>query len=246
MVAVNCVVGNGKRYHFRNSKRASSRTEDTFRPCLAFLLGYVHAVLLTLMVLRFVSMPRVSAGLKVMKQHQGTVMPHILIPALLILAVAATTAIADNTPPFKITTKRGNDRVDVKAEKDKVTFSVHSPFGISNAVIERADEKWPDAVVFRFHLKGLESFSVSNDKVKLEASVSSQDSKVRLWKDGKEDTPLDAKCPYWMEIQVVGSDGKPAKPIPLKDGYFELQLPKSIIEGNPKSITLTWIDFYRN
>lgn len=173
-------------------------------------------------------------------------MPHFLISWLLILAVAATTAIADDTPPFKITTKRDNDRVDVKTEKDKVAFSVHSPFGISNAVIERADEKWPDDVVFRFHLKGLENFSVSNDKVKLEASVSSQDGKVRLWKDGKEDTPLDAKSPYWMVIQMVGSDGKPTKTIPLKDGYFELKLPKAFFEGNPKSITLNWIDFYRN
>lgn len=173
-------------------------------------------------------------------------MPHILIPGLLFLAVAATTANADENPPFTITMKRDNDRVDVKTEKDKVAFLVHSPFGISNAVIERADEIWPDAVVFRLHLKGLENFSVSNDKVKLEASVSSQDSKVRLWKDGKEDTPLDAKSPYWIEIQMVGSDGKPAKTIPLKEGYFELQVPKAFFEGNPKSITLNWIDFYRN
>lgn len=173
-------------------------------------------------------------------------MPYILIPALLVLTVTATTAIADDTPPFKITTKRDKDRVVVKTVKDTVAFSVHSPFGISNAVIERADEKWPDAVVLRLHLKGLENFSVSNDKVKLEASVSSQDGRVRLWKDGKEDTPLDAKSPYWMEIQMVGSDGKPAKTIPLKDGYFELQVPKAFFEGNPKSITLNWIDFYRN
>lgn len=173
-------------------------------------------------------------------------MPHILISGLLFLAVAATTANADDKQPFTITMKRDNDRVAVKAEKDKVVFSVHSPFGISNAVIERADEKWPDAVFLRLHLKGLENFSVSNDKVKLEASVSSQDGKVRLWKDGKEDTPLDAKSPYWMEIQMVGSDGKPAKTSPLKDGYFEMTLPKAFFEGNPKSITLNWIDFYRN
>ena len=163
-----------------------------------------------------------------------------------LLAVAVTTAKADENPPFKITTKREDDRVEVKTEKDKVVFSVHSPFGISNTVIERADEKWPDALVLRLHLKGLENFSVSNDKVKLEASVSSQDGKVRLWKDGKEDTPLDAKSPYWMEIQMVGSDGKPTTTIPLKDGNIELQLPKAFFEGSPKSITLNWIDFYRN
>jgi hypothetical protein len=33
--------------------------------------------------------------------------------------------------------------------------------------------------------------------------------------------------------------------IPLKEGYFELQLPNVLFEGNPKSITINWIDFYR-
>ena len=173
-------------------------------------------------------------------------MSHFLISSLLVLAVAMTTAAGDDkAPPFKITTKRDNDRVEVKAEKDKTMFSVHSPFGISNTAIERTSEKWPDAVVLRLHLKGLESFRVTNDKVKLEASVSSQDGKVRLWNHGKEDAPLDTKSPYWMEIRLVGGDGKPAKAIPLKDGYFELALSKAFFEGNPKTITLNWIDFYR-
>jgi len=136
--------------------------------------------------------------------------------------------------------------VEVRADKDKTLFIVNSPFGISNAAIERTGEKWPDAVVLRLHLKGLENFKVTTDKVKLEGSVSSQDGKVRLWKDGKEDAPLDAKSPYWMTIRMIGGDGKPAKAIPLKDGFFEMMLPKAFMEGNPKTITVGWIDFYRN
>ena len=46
-----------------------------------------------------------------------------------------------------------------------------SPFGISQAVIEREGEKWPDAVALRLHLKGLESFRASNGKVTLDAAV---------------------------------------------------------------------------
>ncbi len=49
--------------------------------------------------------------------------------ALLVLAVAATTCPAGYTiPSFKITTKRADDRVDVKIENDKVIDSVQSPF----------------------------------------------------------------------------------------------------------------------
>jgi hypothetical protein len=39
---------------------------------------------------------------------------------------------------------------------------VQSPFGISHAVIERKCETWPDALVLRLHLKGLENFKVTS------------------------------------------------------------------------------------
>ncbi len=166
------------------------------------------------------------------------------IMILFALAVGVTISNRDH-PAFKITTKRDNDRVVVEAEKDKVVFSIYSPFGISKVVIGRADEKWPEAVVLRLHLTGLEKFIISNEKVKLEASVSSHDGRVRLWKDGKEDSLLDAKSLFWMEIRMIGADGKPAKTIPSKNGYFEMPLPKVLFEDNPKSISVHWIDFYR-
>lgn len=155
-----------------------------------------------------------------------------------------TPAVVDQ-PPFQITTKRETDTVEVNVEKDKTVLSLHSPFGISQAVIERTGEKWPITMMLRLHLKGLEMLRVTNGKVTLDAAVSSHDDTQRLWKDGKEDSPLDANSPYWMEILMFGGDGKPAKTIPLKDGYFEMQLPKAFFEDNPKSITVNWIDFYR-
>ncbi len=155
--------------------------------------------------------------------------------------------VGDGTPQFKITTQRDNDRVDVKFENDKVIFSVHSPFGISQVVIAPAGTKWPDAVMLRLHLKGLENFKVTNGKVTLEGSASLQNGKpmIRLWKDGQEDSTLDNKSPFWIDVRFLDGNGKPAKEIPLKDGYFELPLPKTLFEDNPK-ITLGWIDFYRN
>jgi hypothetical protein len=149
---------------------------------------------------------------------------------------------------FKITTKRKDDSVEVRSDKDKTVFAVKSPCGISQAVIERADDKWPEVVVLRLHLKGLSSFRASTGKVTLDAAVSIEEgkAKMRLWKDGKEDAPLDEKSPLWTDIRIVGSEGKPAKELPLKEGYFEMTLPRALFEGNPKSITLNWIDFYRN
>jgi hypothetical protein len=170
---------------------------------------------------------------------------------LLVVGLLPAFALADdaNAPKdqpvkFKITTKRDNDTVEVRAEKEKTVFIVKSPFGISQATIERTEEKWPEAVVLRLHLKGLESFRATNGKVTLDAAVSSQEGKVKV-RFGK-DSGKDEKSRFWMEIRMVGGDGKPAKEIPLKDGYFEVALPKAFFEGNPKSITVNWIDFYRN
>ena len=176
---------------------------------------------------------------------QRAAMKDFLIVAMLILTFSVKTC-ADDTPPFKITTKRSNDRLEVKSENEKGTFDVRSPFGISSTTIERTTERWPEKVVIQLRLTGLENFKVSTDKLKLEGSVSSQNGDVRIWKDGKEHSPLDSKSPYWMEIRIMDSDGKPTKVIPLRNGYFVMQLPKTFFEGNPKAFKLDWIDFYRN
>ena len=165
-----------------------------------------------------------------------------------VVAFLGTTMAVDKpTPQFNITTQRPDDKVAFKTEGDKTEFTIRSPFGISNAVIQRMGEKWPKAIVLRLHLKGLESLRIQNDKWTLAAAVSShrETPRVRLWKDKKEDHPIDTKSPYWMQILTLGSDRKPTTDVPLNEGYFEMQLPVALFEDNPESITIHWIDFYR-
>jgi hypothetical protein len=149
---------------------------------------------------------------------------------------------------FKFTTRKTDDAVEFHTGKDRTVFDIKSPSGISQAVVERQDARWPEVVTVRLHLKSLENFRASTDKLKLEAAVSDKEGKMkaRLWKDGKEDALLDEKSPFWMDIRALKGDGTPAAAIPLDNGYFEMTLPKTFFEGNPKSITLNWIDFYRN
>jgi hypothetical protein len=153
------------------------------------------------------------------------------------------------TPKFKITAKRDNDKVDVRVEPGEAIFSVHSPFGISEANVERLGPNWPARVVVRLHLKGLEHFRASNGHVVLEASASITSSgvqEIRLWKDGNEAAPLDATSPFWTKIRAIGDDGKLARKIPLERGFFQIELPTQFFAGNPRSIQFNWIDFYRN
>jgi len=181
----------------------------------------------------------------VQENHQRVTAMTRYLAILVVTFLGAGCAIAADESPFKITTKRNDDKIVATVESDKAVISVRSPVGISQAVIERNSEQWPDTVILRLHLKGLEGLKISNGKITLEAAVSSQDRTVRLWENDKEDSPLDSLSQYWTEIRLIGKDGKPTKGVPSDDGYFEMQLPGALLEGNPKSITINWIDCYR-
>lgn len=171
-----------------------------------------------------------------------------LLVVLASLVFSESVAASDPIPPvFSITTKRESDKVDVFVQDNTTVISIRSPFGISNAVVERRREKWPERVTLHVHLKGLENFQIANGKVTLEAAVSGygEQMRVRLWKDKNEDAPLDPKNQYWMEIRRIDGKRNPVQAGSLKEGYFEMKLPKQLLEDNSKSITISWIDFYR-
>jgi hypothetical protein len=175
-----------------------------------------------------------------------TARPNLLALCIVILASLPGTA-EDKTPTFNVKTRKMDDTVQAHGDGSKVIFLVKSRSGIGSATIERVEKTWPEAVALKLHLKGLESLVLSSGKVKLSVSVSSQGEKprVRLGKDDKEDEPLDQKNPLWMEVRILGSDGTPAQKLPLKDGWFEMTLPKALLDGNPPSLSVQWIDFYR-
>ena len=91
-----------------------------------------------------------------------------MIQYLVILVVTLLSegcASAADESPFNITTKRDDDKTEVTVRNDKAVISVHSPVGISQAVIERNSEQWPDTVILRLHLKGLEGLKISKGKI---------------------------------------------------------------------------------
>ena len=172
----------------------------------------------------------------------------MFVALLFVESMKMTTAGDGEQPKYRMTTKRSDDKIDLCPSPDKAIFSIKSPAGISSAIIERTESEWTQPIVIRLHLNGLENLRITSGKTSLQAAVSSHDekSRIRLWKDKDEDKLLDLTSTYWMEIRMMGLDGKPTKMIPLKDGYFEMTLPKAIFEDNPKSTTVSWIDFYRS
>jgi len=154
--------------------------------------------------------------------------------SIVAIAILALGVVVDEPTDFKITHKNG-DSIDAKVDKDRTLFDVTSPFGIGRAAIDRRKSNWPSGVVIRLRLKGLEHLEIVAGSKKLEAAVGIRNGRVeiRAWKDGDENHPLDDKSPLWPMIAVV-------------DGWFDVEVPRALFEGNPPSIALSWIDFYRN
>lgn len=176
----------------------------------------------------------------------------VLIVLLFAVAVLSTDAAAEGNgaagqpQPFKITTKKSTDSVQALQENAQTVLVIKCPSGISNASIERQGAQWPKELVLRLHLKGLENFKAANGQGTLHAAASFKDGKyvLRQWKNNKENQPIDKSSSWWMENRAVDG-GKAATAIPLKEGFLELVLPSAFFEGNPKAITIEWIDFYR-
>ena len=168
-----------------------------------------------------------------------------LAVAMIALSVPFSAPVTQaDEPKFEVVVKRVDDKVEVKTEDGTTTFSVRSPFGIGNAVIKRAEPNWPERVCLRLHLKRLEGLKVSNGKIELVTGVSGPDNKRYLQKSSVGKVH-DVTKRSRNAIRMFGSDGKPSTEVPLESGYFEVLVPKVLFEGNPKSITISWIDFYR-
>lgn len=145
--------------------------------------------------------------------------------------------------------RKDDDCVKVSAEGGKTILSVTSKSGIGEATVELKGARWPQQLVLRFYLGGLESLTISCGEQHLSVSVLSHSGNTRLFrlpKGSGEGPQLDKASPYWMEIHTLDAEGKPTKGLPPKGGWFEMTVPKPLLKDEVKVLKLRWIDFYRS
>ena len=150
---------------------------------------------------------------------------------------------AGGEPTFLVSTKNSEDQVNVQYEDAAVIFDVHSPSGIGTAAIALESGAFPETIRVRLHLQGLENFRLTSEQDSIEASISSSDPGQVKIRSSDSEAPILPLNPLWIEIEVVSSGVE--KTIPLKDGYFEVTLPKGFIQRSGASFEIEWIDFYR-
>ncbi len=139
------------------------------------------------------------------------------------------------------------DGVAVIPGDDSAVFAVTSKRGIGSATIRRTGGAWPPHVVVRLHLGGLESFSLGSDAMGLNVSMLSHGNfsvLQTLRHEGREKyPPLPKDSEYYADLRVFDADGLDVKGLPPKGGYFEIVVPKPLLDK--AELQLQWIDFYR-
>ncbi len=124
-----------------------------------------------------------------------------------------------------------------------------APAAIGSATLTRLTDRWPPRLTLRIHSTGLESLTISAANLKLAASYSSHPdhtSRAQLWKSNIEGPPLTPDSPYWLALAPRNAASQSVTHFPLTPtDYFETQIPAALLEDQPKTITIHWIDFYR-
>lgn len=172
----------------------------------------------------------------------------LLIIALGLVGCATPSAKPDvGISPVSATARAARVVIPYTGERGPIIVQLdHTAIG--SAVLTRQRDRWPRQILLRIHTAGLESIAITAGNLKLVASYSSHSGHstiVSLWKSGVEEPPLTDQSPYWMKISALTDGGKPSTAIPLSDGYFEMQIPAALLEDQPETIALQWIDFFR-
>jgi hypothetical protein len=119
--------------------------------------------------------------------------------------------------------------------------------GIGRATVNCAADPWPQPIILRAYLRGMESLTIANDRLEWKTSVlshSGHPTLLHLWQDTKEGPALTTDSPYWTEIRRLGPDGKPVAGLPPDGGWFELCIPQALLTET-RQLKVGWIDFYR-
>jgi hypothetical protein len=123
----------------------------------------------------------------------------------------------------------GPRQITATNANSSVVFDVTDKFGIGGGSIRLVAGQWPETVLIRLHLAGLEGFSVSVGNKKLIR----RDLNVRM---------LDAKgIPLEGRYLRKSTGPNTSKRIV---GYFEAKVPRANLMDAEK-INLNWVDFYR-
>lgn len=166
----------------------------------------------------------------------------------MLISVLLTACIRSNEsdPQFSVTSSEPGDTITITYKDNISIIDINSPSGIGSARVDFVSGPFPQKIIARLHLKGLEEFRLLYADTVIIASASSgsafNNDNQRILLSGTEEPILPGQ-PLWMEIRIVSD--QTAQNIPLDEGYFEVTFPQEFMENAGNSFEIQWVDFFR-
>ncbi len=184
-------------------------------------------------------------------------MPRVIVKWISLCLLLAPLITACGQPPLspepltlQAVSLKGDPQIVFSTTFDQVLVDVTSPTGIGSAVIEKTAGQWPDKIVLRFHLAGLEHLAFQYGATTIEVSVSSHAGSAVTESVVKDGTTTELSpgsllsAQYWMPVRIFKADGTTGT-APVPGGTIEVTVPPDFFRSQETKFTLEWIDFYR-
>jgi hypothetical protein len=156
----------------------------------------------------------------------------IIMLALAIAVAIAGCAVRHEDPSVNATLKKTEDSITVTSMADATIVSVTSKSGIGGATLIRVGESWPPFIAVRLKLNNLESFEMKNGYIRFTTSVGSPES-VPYWRVGKS------------EKRPGQPEGSLAVSVKRTGEWFEIDVPREMVDANATEIGFEWINEFR-
>ena len=153
---------------------------------------------------------------------------------------------------IKVQLRHESDRANVSVVQGHTLISLNSSRGIGTAILVKQDpaDEWPDHVEMVVDLRGLEGLTLRTKAITLIGSATDDaPNQARFTRRSAEgqDEPIESDSPYWpnltaMSIEAAGLPHASVQPL----RRFRFRLPSAMLKQNPETVTVEWIDFYRN
>ena len=170
----------------------------------------------------------------------------------IVLAIVPTAFAAE--PDLKVELRKAEDKFVGNAEAKRTLYVITSPSGIGQVKVTRVSGIWPRNVALRFQYKpshrftNLEGFFLRTDRLEIRGFV-------RPRRDKASPKGLESQLHFWFlgpdnatRTQGTG-DVPPAGTLDVvvreAEGALEFSLPANLL-GDTRTMTLDWIDAYRN
>jgi len=145
---------------------------------------------------------------------------------------------------IKVISHKDDARLQTRVNDDDVIIEIFSESGIGQAAFELVSEQMPKRIVMRFHLRGLEELRfVYGETVVLASIASTGEQGIRQSMNQAGERPMEtltSSSSFWMKMRVASRD-----PIPLREGYIEVEAPEDFLQSGARKASIHWIDFFR-